>query len=100
MLVNFNTQYDTLSREVDQLKEILACKDDVIRGQAAELEKINQEYKNYRGLYSSDELSRLRSDLRIAKQRNEEVETNEEIDPNKRTKDNDYVLTYHNLAIF
>lgn len=74
LLVNFNAQYDTLANEADQIREMLTCKDDAIRVQAAELEKIGQEFANYRGLYNSDEISKLRTDLRLAKQRTDELE--------------------------
>ncbi|KAK5638971.1 hypothetical protein RI129_013266 [Pyrocoelia pectoralis] len=74
LLVNFNAQYDTLANEMDQLKEMLTCKDDVIKGQAADLERIAHEFANYRSLYNSEEISKLRSDLRATKQRTEELE--------------------------
>ncbi|KAF5284187.1 hypothetical protein FQR65_LT00187 [Abscondita terminalis] len=71
LLVNFNTQYDVLSNEAEELKESIACKDEVIRGQAAELDRLSKECREAR---DSNEIENLHAELRTSKHRIEELE--------------------------
>ncbi|KAF5291782.1 hypothetical protein FQA39_LY14270 [Lamprigera yunnana] len=74
LLVNFNSQYDMICGEVEDLKERIVCKDEVIKEQVAQIERLNNEYKNYCGMYNSEGMTDLKVELRHAKQRIEELE--------------------------
>lgn len=59
---------------MDQLKERLACKDEIIRGQVVDLEKINIEFQNYRSVYNSEEMQVIQHELFLTRQKVEELE--------------------------
>ncbi|KAK4878025.1 hypothetical protein RN001_010531 [Aquatica leii] len=74
LLVNFNTQYDVLSNEIEELKERISCKDEVIKEQAVELDKLKRDYRNLCETNNSDEVNTVRLELNSSRQRIEELE--------------------------
>ncbi|KAF2885082.1 hypothetical protein ILUMI_21085 [Ignelater luminosus] len=74
MIVNFNSRYDLLTRESDELKEKLNLKEKVVREQALELDRVNKEFEHYRMNFNAEDIKKLEHELFHARQRVEELE--------------------------
>lgn len=74
MIVNFNNHCESLSKEVEQLKELVVKKETVIKEQIKKINIVSDEFEKYRNQYNPFENQKLETDLLEAKQKIEKLE--------------------------
>ncbi|KAK9874433.1 hypothetical protein WA026_002773 [Henosepilachna vigintioctopunctata] len=71
---NYNKHYDIKAEEVDELKELIKCKDNLIKEQIFQNNQLFKEYHEYKVNFNSEELDKLLMEISEAKIKIETLE--------------------------